>query len=275
MLFGEKLRAAQSANHSFVCVGLDPDPARLPSGIEPTVSGMLAFCKAIVDSTADVTSVFKPNLAFFLTHGASGIDALHEIVAYIPAQIPTILDAKFGDIGNTAAQYARFAFDYVRVDAVTVSPYVGTDAILPFLAHADKLAFVLSRTSNIDGNEFQAWPALGTSLYQRVAETMVTLSKDYLQQIGLVVGATQAAELESVRRLAPHLPFLVPGVGAQGGDLAAVVQHGVTSDGLGPVVNAGRAVLYASSGRDFAQAARNEVIALNTQIAALSIQHDH
>ncbi len=273
MLFSEKLRAAQAANHSYVCVGLDPDVTRLPSGLEQHVSGLLAFCKAIIDSTADVASAFKPNLAFFLAHGGPGIDALRELVAHIPTHLPIILDAKFGDIGHTAAQYATFAFEHLRVDAVTVSPYIGTEAIRPFLAYADKLAFVLSRTSNTQGNEFQAWPDAGKSLYEFVAEQMMTLSKDYPQQIGLVVGATQPSELSAVRNLAPELVFLVPGIGAQGGDLAAVVEHGMTASGLGPVINTGRTVLYASAGSDFAEAARKQVIALNSEIASLRIHH--
>src|SRR5260221_2676860 len=275
MLLSERLRAAQAANHSYVCVGLDPDVTRLPAGIDHNVPGLLAFSKAIINSTADVASAFKPNLAFFLAHGAPGIDALREVVAHIPAHLPIILDAKFGDIGPTAAQYATFAFEHLRVDAVTVSPYIGTEAIRPFLAYADKLAFVLSRTSNTQGNEFQAWPDAGKSLYEFVAEQMMTLSKDYPQQIGLVVGATQPSELSAVRNLAPELVFLVPGIGAQGGDLAAVVEHGMTASGLGPVINTGRTVLYASGGSDFAEAAREQVIALNSEIASLRIHHVH
>jgi orotidine-5'-phosphate decarboxylase len=272
MTFIDKLRAAQAANHSYVCVGLDPNVTKFPPHIGQSGSDILDFCRAIVDATSDIVSAYKPNLAFFLSQGATGVDVLRQLIAHIaenPADIPVILDAKFGDIGHTAARYATFAFEHLKADAVTVSPYVGTDAIRPFLAHTGKLAFVLDRTSNTEGNEFQLWPDSGAPLYKFMAQSMVKLAGEYPDQIGLVVGATQPDEFAQVRQLAPELPFLVPGIGAQGGDLAAVIANGTTSSGIGPVINTGRAVLYASQGSDFAQASRDRVVALNAEIMSL------
>jgi orotidine-5'-phosphate decarboxylase len=274
MTFIEKLRAAQAANHSYVCVGLDPDVTKMPPMIGQSGHDILEFCNAIIDATADLVSAYKPNLAFFLAHGAVGIDVLRQVIAHVPPEIPTILDAKFGDIGNTAEQYADFAYQHLQVDAVTVSPYVGTEAVEPFIKPAEKLAFVLCRTSNIHGNEFQAWPNSESPLYRHVTEQMLRLSEEYPEQVGLVVGATQPDELKAVRMWAANLPFLVPGIGAQGGDLAAVVQNGITRDGIGPVINTGRTVLYASQGSDYAQAARAKVIALRDEINALRMD-DH
>ena len=271
MAFIEKLRAAQVANRSYVCVGLDPDVTKMPPTLGQSGSDMLDFCNAIVDTTADVVSAYKANLAFFLAHGAVGIDVLRQVIAHVPPEIPTILDAKFGDIGNTAEHYADFAYSHLQVDAVTVSPYVGTEAIVPFIKPSEKLAFVLCRTSNTQGNEFQAWPDSESPLYRRVTQEVITLGETYPHQLGLVVGATQPDELAQVRVWASYLPFLIPGLGAQGGDLAAAVQNGVTRDGVGPVINTGRAVLYASQGSDFAQAARERVVALRDEINALRL----
>jgi orotidine-5'-phosphate decarboxylase len=264
--FIEKLRASQAATHTPLCIGLDPDLDKLPSPIERNVQGLEYFCKAIIDSTADLVSVYKPNLAFFLAHGAEGITALGRVIAHMPRTIPVILDAKFGDIGNTASYYAKFAFDQLGADAVTVSPYVGTEAIRPFLAHPGKLVFVLSRTSNTAGNEFQNWPSPEAPLYRQVTEQALVLSQTYPDQVGLVVGATQPSEMAQIRQWAPSLPFLIPGVGTQGGDLDSSVRLGRTSNGIDPVINISRAALYASQGDDFAQAARNHILTLQAQI---------
>src|ERR1041385_1180618 len=210
MTFLEKLRAAQAANHSYVCVGLDPDVTKMPPTLGQSGHDILEFCNAIIDATSDVVSVYKANLAFYLAHGAVGIDVLRQVIAHIPSEIPTILDAKFGDIGNTAEQYAEFTYGHLDVDAVTLSPYVGTEAIQPFIKPAEKLAFVLCRTSNTLGNEFQSWPDPASPLYQRVTEEVIALSEKYPHQLGLVVGATQPAELQQVRAWASYLPFLVP-----------------------------------------------------------------
>jgi orotidine-5'-phosphate decarboxylase len=266
--FIEKLGAAQMAHHSYLCVGLDPDPTKFPPGVGDSSEDVLKFCTSIIDATADIVSAFKPNLAFFLAHGAAGIDVLQKVMTHIPNTVPTILDAKFGDMDNTATHYATFAFEYLTADAVTLNPYLGTDAIRPFMRYPGKLGFVLARTSNIDGNELQSWPDRGQPLYQHVAEYMNTLAASFPGQIGLVVGATYPDEIGQIRALTPDLPFLVPGIGAQGGDLPSVVKDGPTHSGLGPVISVSRTVLYAGQDINFAQASRDAVIKLNQEIGA-------
>jgi orotidine-5'-phosphate decarboxylase len=245
-MFLQKLRAAQQSRRSLLCVGLDPTHSDLYDELR-------AFLTDIIDATADYASAFKPNLGFFLSRGTMGLDLLSLVMERVPNDVPVILDAKFGDIGSTAEQYAKFAFEKVGADAVTLSPYIGTDALTPFLAYPDKGIFALCRTSNVAGNEFQ--PAGTPPLYEQVARRSVELSAGYPDQIGLVVGATQLAELAHIREIAPALPFLIPGVGAQGGDLRASVLHGQTAHGVGAVINIGRAIIYASLGEDYAQAA--------------------
>jgi orotidine-5'-phosphate decarboxylase len=222
---------------------------------------------------------FKPNLGFFLAGGAAGIIALERLIHYVPPEIPVILDAKFGDIGSSAEQYARGAFEAFHADAVTLSPYVGADAIKPFLAYADKGVFVLARTSNPGATEFQDLivedeprGAPGTPLYEAVVRKATEWHRQGPGACGVVVGATYPQELKRIRSLAPDLPFLVPGVGAQGGDLAITVQHGPTADGLGPVVNASRSILYASGRQDFAEAARTAAIKLRDEINTMRYQ---
>jgi orotidine-5'-phosphate decarboxylase len=264
--FIEKLRVSQAAAQTPLCIGLDPDLDKLPAPIERSVQGLQHFCTAIIDATADIVSVYKPNLAFFLAHGAEGVNALASVIAHIPKNVPVIIDAKFGDIGNTASYYAKFAFEQLGADAVTVSPYVGTEAIQPFLAFPGKLVFVLCRTSNTAGNEFQNWPTAESPLYHQVTKQALALSQSHPDQVGLVVGATQPSEMAQVREWAPTLPFLIPGVGAQGGDLESSVRLGKTSTGLDPVINISRAALYANHGDDFAQAARNHILSLQAQL---------
>ena len=240
MTFYEALRTSQTENHSWLCVGLDPltDPA---SG-DSDAGSLLDFCCAVVDQTADLVCAYKPNLAHWLRFGGEGIDALGILTRYIPDAIPVILDAKFGDIDATAGHYRQFAFETLGAQAVTLNPYIGTDSIRPFLDDPARGVFVLSRTSNVTGNEFQA---VGTPpLYEQVARQMVALSANQPGQIGLVVGATQPDELRAVRSIVPNLPFLVPGIGAQGGPLDAAIQYGPTVDGIGPVITIGRAILY-------------------------------
>ncbi len=260
--FREKLWAAQQTSSSWLCVGLDPSHTS-------RYGALLDYCIQIIQATADVVSAYKLNLGFFQVHAAMGLDALKEVLAHIPKTIPVILDAKFGDIGSTAKQYARYTFDRLKIDAVTLNPYIGTDALTPFLAYHEKGIFALCRTSNVQGNEFQTLDVGGKPLYQHVAVKMAALGERYPSQVGLVVGATQGGDLRLIREAAPMLPFLVPGIGAQGGDLGSVVKYGLTADGLGPVINIGRAILYASTGEDFAAAARLRAIEYRDQINIL------
>lgn len=278
MNFEEKLGAAQQRNNSWLCVGLDIALARMPAPMQKVDDPMLPFAREIVDATKDLVCAFKPNLAFYLAEGAAGIAALERLVRYIPPDTPIILDAKFSDIGSTAGQYARSAFEAFNVDAVTLNPYIGSDAISPFLAYADRAVFVLARTSNPGAVEFQSLcvesepPDVPHSrLYEAVVRKATEWHRQGPAACGLVVGATYPQELESIRRLAPDLPFLVPGVGAQGGDLAATVRHGPTASGIGPVINASRSILYASSREDFAQAARAAAAKMRDEINVMRI----
>jgi orotidine-5'-phosphate decarboxylase len=263
MTFYEILRASQTENNSWLCVGLDPltDPA---SG-DSDAGSLLDFCCAVVDQTVDLACAYKPNLAHWLRFGGEGIDALGVLVRYIPETIPVILDAKFGDIDATAGHYRQFAFETLGAQAVTLNPYIGTDSIRPFLSDSARGVFVLSRTSNVTGNEFQA---VGMPpLYEQVARQMVALSANHPGQIGLVVGATQPDELRAVRTIAPNLPFLIPGIGAQGGQLDAAIQYGGTAEEIGPVITVGRAILYGAkteSVRERAQGYRDQINNLRT-----------
>lgn len=269
MTFAQKLHAAQTANDSWVCVGLDPLLERMPGPMLKHDEPFLPFLKAIVDATADLVCAYKPNLGFFLTLGAAGAIALERIVAYIPDHLPVILDAKFNDIGHTAAAYARGAFDALGVDAVTINPYLGRDGVEPFLSRADKAAFVLARTSNPSAGDFQDLAVTGDMpLFETVVQRATVWATVWPGTCGLVVGATYPEELARVRALAPDLPFLIPGVGAQGGSLEAAVRHGPTQSGLGPVINTSRGVLYASARDDFAEAARRAADRLRQQINA-------
>ncbi|MDO8392299.1 MAG: orotidine-5'-phosphate decarboxylase [Actinomycetota bacterium] len=257
MAFHDHLRRAWAATDSMLCVGLDPDPARFPAIVGGSV---FEFCRAIVDATADVACAFKPQIAYFAATGAEA--DLERLCVYIRDCHPhalLVLDAKRGDIGSTAEQYACEAFDRYGAHVVTVNPYLGGDSVEPFLRHADGGVFVLCRTSNPGSGDFQSLAVDDRPLYLHVAERV---ARDWQQigDCGLVVGATYPAELAEVRALVGDLPLLVPGVGAQGGDIAATVQAGRDSAGYGMVVNSSRAILYAAPGADFADAARAEAI---------------
>ncbi len=267
MDFVEKLNAAQQRNRSWLCVGLDPVGSKLPAPMRTAREPLFEFCAAIVDATKDLVCAFKPNLAFFLAEGAPGISALERLVKYIPGDVPIVLDAKFGDIGSTAEQYARAAYEALGADAVTVQPYIGGDCVRPFLQHAGRGIFLLARTSNPGAGDFQDLQIDGAPLYTRVVARAREWHAEGPGTCGLVVGATYPAELESIRRLAPDQPFLIPGVGAQGGDLAAALRWGPTAQGLGPLINVSRNVLYASSGDDFREAARREAERLRQQMS--------
>ena len=250
----------------MLCVGLDPDPSRLPAQFEPSPAGAYDFCKAIVDATAATVCAFKPQFAYFAAQRAE--PELERLCHYIHDTYPNvllILDAKRGDIGPTAEQYAREAFDRYGADVVTVNPYMGTDSIEPYLAYADRGVLVLCRTSNSGGGAFQSLDVGGEPLYARVARRVAS-EWSRIGECGLVVGATFPAELAAVRAIVGEMPILVPGVGAQGGDIDATVQAGATADCFGMMINSSRAILYASGGADFAEAASREATATRDAI---------
>jgi orotidine-5'-phosphate decarboxylase len=258
MTFIQKLSAAWASNHSLLCVGLDPDISKLPAELAQQPDAIFSFCKSIVDATADLACSFKPQIAYFAAIRAE--DQLEAICRYIkttyPA-IPIILDAKRGDIGATAEQYAREAFERYDADAVTVNPYMGFDSVAPYLEWKDRGAIVLCRTSNAGGSDLQFLNVDGQPLYQHVAK-LVAGKWNTNGQCALVVGATFPQELAQVRSLIGDMPLLVPGIGAQGGDIAATVAAGKTADGQGMMINSSRAILYAKQlgGEHFSQSAR-------------------
>ena len=262
MTFREKLASAAQANHSLLCVGLDPDPAR--SGGDDAAR----FLCAIVEATSDLVCAYKPNLAFYEQLGEAGYAALRAVLQAIPDDIPVIGDAKRGDIANSAQAYARALFDELGFDAVTVNPYLGGDAVAPFLERAERGVFIVCRTSNPGARDLQDLPVTGEGgsrpLYQAVAELAMRWNRR--SNVGLVVGATYPDELGRLRQLCPELPFLVPGIGAQEGELARAVRAGLDDQGAGIIVNASRAVLYAAEGADFAPAARRAAQALRAAI---------
>lgn len=256
MRFVEALRTRWTEAGTLVCVGLDPEPAKFPAHLRGDPDAVFTFCRAIVDATADLACAFKPQIAHFAALGAEL--TLQKLIAHIHdchPGVPVILDAKRGDIGSTAQQYAVEAFDRYAADAVTLNPYLGQDSVQPFLDRADKGVVLLCRTSNPGAKDFQDLVCDGRPLYQRVAETV---ARDWNGNGNclLVVGATWPQELAAVRALVGDLPFLVPGVGAQGGDVEAVVANGKTADGGGLVISSSRAILYAGNGEDYADAAR-------------------
>jgi len=275
MTFLDMLRNAGSQNQSMLCVGLDPEPNRFPAAMQGDASKIFDFCAAIVDATADLVNSFKPQIAYFAAHRAE--DQLERLMAHMRAvapHVPVILDAKRGDIGSTAEQYAKEAFERYGADAVTLSPFMGFDSVAPYLKYEGKGAFLLCRTSNPGGDDLQARTLADVPGSPKVFEHIAALAQgpwNLNGQLGLVVGATRPQEIERVREIAPTLPLLIPGVGAQGGDAVATVKAGLRTHGS-IIVNSSRAILYASSGADFAQAARAQAEATRAtlQQAALS-----
>ena len=267
MTFIDKLTAAWTAHDSLLCIGLDPDMAKFPAHLRDRPDAIFAFCKEIIDATADTACAYKPQIAYFAALRAEDqLEAICDYLRQTHPQIPIVLDAKRGDIGATAEQYAREAFERYGADAVTVNPYMGFDSIAPHLEWKDRGAIVLCRTSNPGGSDLQFLNVDGTPLYQHVAR-MVAEKWNTNGQCGLVVGATFPAELARVRGIIGDIPLLVPGIGAQGGDIQATVEAGRTQAGTGMMINSSRAILYAKAddkaGEDFAQAARR--VALETR----------
>jgi orotidine-5'-phosphate decarboxylase len=263
MTFLAQLSAAALQNHSMLCVGLDPEPSKFPGALKGNANKIYDFCAAIVDATADTVIAFKPQIAYFAAHRAEGqLERLMEHMRRVAPLVPIILDAKRGDIGSTAEQYAIEAFERYGADAVTLSPFMGFDSVAPYLKYHNKGAFLLCRTSNPGGDDLQNQRLASVEgtplLYEHVAK-LAQGPWNLNGQLGLVVGATYPAEIERVRALAPTLPLLIPGVGAQGGDAEATVRAGYRQSGP-IIVNSSRAVLYASQGEDYAAAARREAL---------------
>lgn len=273
MNFISQLQTAWQDNNSLLCVGLDPAPEKLPLHLRerPIDEAFNEFCIAIIDATAAYACAFKPQIAYFAAHRAEA--ALETIIQYSRTHyphIPVILDAKRGDIGSTAEQYAIEAFERYRADAVTVNPYMGFDSVQPYLAYPDKGVIILCRTSNAGGSDLQFLQVGNTPLYQVVAHK-VAHEWNTSGQCALVVGATFPNEIKEVREIVGDMPLLIPGIGAQGGDLAATMVAGQTANGTGVMINSSRAIIYASAGEDFAQAATQ--VARDTQQAINALRN--
>jgi len=264
MDFAEKLLQASRRNNSLLCLGLDPDPELMPE------TGIIEFNRAIIDSTSDLVCAYKPNLAFYEALGDAGLAALQETLKHVPDSIPVIGDAKRGDVGHTARAYARALFEVLGFDAVTVNPYLGHDCVEPFALYADKAVFVLCRTSNPGAGDFQdARCSIGQGSQQQPLYLLVaSKAKEWNKRnnIGLVVGATYPQELKEIRRICPQMHLLIPGIGAQGGDLEQAVLHGTDGRGQKAIFSSSRQILYASRGSDFARAARQAADQLRQQI---------
>lgn len=266
--FYEKLDANSVRANSLLCIGLDSDFDQLPAAVLTSQTPQFEFNKSIIEATHDLVSSYKPNSAFYEARGSQGITELKMTCDYLKDHYPEIvlvLDAKRADIGSTNAGYAKFIFDYLGVDAVTLQPYLGREAIQPFLARKDKGSIILCRTSNPGAGEFQDLVLNGRPLYQYLAEKV---AKEWNENnnCALVVGATYPAEISLVRTIAPVMPFLIPGIGAQGGDVEATVKAGVNASGRGAMINSSRGIIFASQKEDFAQAARSVALKLSEEI---------
>ncbi|MGC1548797.1 MAG: orotidine-5'-phosphate decarboxylase [Rhodanobacter sp.] len=266
MRFHDALSTLWQQHNSLVCVGLDPEPSRFPAVLRQHPDAVFEFCAAIVDATADLVCSFKPQIAHFAALRAE--DALERLIAHIHEKhpgVPVILDAKRGDIGSTAQHYVTEAFDRYGADAVTLNPYLGRDSVQPFLDRADKGVILLCHTSNPGAADLQDLDVGGKPLYQHVAQI---IARDWNTHgnCALVTGATWPEQLAEVRALVGDVPLLVPGIGAQGGDVEAVVRNGRTANGNGLMISSSRAILYAGSGEDFAQAARAATLELRDTI---------
>ena len=262
MTFRQRLSEASERNSSLLCVGLDPDPAEMNG------RDIADFCIAIIDATIDLVSAYKPNLSFYEAHGSAGYAALERIVDHVSGRVPVLGDAKRNDIGNSARFYAKGLFETMGFDAITVNPFLGRDSLQPFLDYEDKGVFILCRTSNPGGADLQglnaAYDGVPMPLYEAVAH--LSSSWDTNGNIGLVTGATYPSEAKRIREICPDMPFLVPGVGTQGGELESALSATLDAEGGGVLVNSSRGILYASNGPDFADAARAAAENLRTQI---------
>ena len=253
MKFNDRLNELILSKKSFLCVGLDPDMDKIPSILHSEKNPLKKFTEEIINGTKQYAVAFKANLAFFECEGIKGLEALESLKENIPEDVILILDGKRGDIGNTANKYANSAFDLLKADAVTVNPYMGFDAIKPFIENEEKGAFVLGLTSNKSASDFQYLQIGEETLYKNVCKKVNQWNTN--NNCGLVVGATKPQELAEIREKFPSLPFLVPGVGAQGGNLETVIKNGKDSNGAGLLINVGRDIMFSSKGNDFAEKA--------------------
>ncbi len=261
------LQKIQQKNRSMICLGLDLDPKKMPSEYSGSAKGLFDFAHRIIDATADLVCAYKPNMAFYESLGPDGLSLLKVIRDRIPEDIPVIMDGKRGDIGNTAQYYAEAMFDRYRADWVTLNPYMGYDSLRPFLEFKDKGVFILCLTSNSGSRDFQLLEIDHKPLYIHVAEKVLYWNKE--QNCGLVVGATHPDQLKEIRAVSGDMPFLIPGVGAQGGSLEEAAVMGSDDFRKPAVINVSRSVLYASNDKDFAQRARQELERLNAQVTQL------
>jgi orotidine-5'-phosphate decarboxylase len=256
MTFTQKIKEIQTKQNSLLCIGLDVDLEKIPEHLKSLANPILEFNRQIIEATQDLVCAYKPNLAFYEAMGESGLIALRETLKLIPKSILTIGDGKRGDIGNTAERYAKSLFDDFGFDSITVNPYMGFDSVEPFLKNPVKGVFLLALTSNPGSKDFQRLKINGKPLYEKVVRTAKKWNTNH--NIGLVVGATHPRELKSIRKIVPEMPLLIPGIGKQGGDLKSAVRDGCDKNGQLAIINASRSIIYASSGKDFAEAARTE-----------------
>ncbi|HEX2897004.1 MAG TPA: orotidine-5'-phosphate decarboxylase, partial [candidate division Zixibacteria bacterium] len=254
----QKLKSIQSKNNSMISLGLDLDAKRMPADYVGSTKKMFDYVNRVIDATSDKVCAYKPNIAFYERFGADGWSLLKQIVNRVPEDIPVIIDCKRGDIGNTASHYAAAMFEWLDADWVTLNPYMGYDSLRPFIEYKEKGVFILCLTSNTGSKDFQHLTSDGAPLYRHVAEKVKFWDKDH--NCGLVVGATQPDELQEIRSVAADMPILIPGVGAQGGDLETAAFNGTSNFTKPALINVSRSVLYASQDLDFAQKAREELI---------------
>lgn len=264
MHFIEKLRRIQRRHDSLLCIGLDPDIRKLPKSLSGRSNPQLEFNRRIIEATHDLVCAYKLNIAFYESAGERGYRNVHRTLECIPSGVVTIGDGKRGDIGTTAEHQAMLLLDDWKFDAVTVSPYMGRDSVEPFIGRPEQGAFILAVTSNEGSRDFQHLRAGGKPLYEHVA--LKAKRWNVRKNIGLVVGATRPAELRRVRTLAPEMPLLIPGIGAQKGDLRSTIRYGCDANGELAVINVGRSILYASGGADFAARARAAALAVREEM---------
>lgn len=262
--FLDRLHDTQKKQQSLLCIGLDTDPSLLPPHLGSSSQSVLNFNREIIAATHDLVCAYKMNLAFYDALGRNGSDVLHGTLSRIPPGVLTIGDGKRADIGSTSVQYSRALFHDLHFNAITVNPYMGRDSLEPFFNDESRGVFVLALTSNPGSKDFQRLKVGSTPLYKKVVQAAKKWNTK--KNIGLVVGATHPRELKEVRSMVPTMPLLIPGIGKQGGDLRLAVQYGCDNNGLSAVINAGRSILYASRGDDFAAAARAEAIKIRDQI---------